>query len=409
MSEEKHKQSDNQNLPMGEDPRESNERKLRLLKRTLIEKRSEYYGSIRSAGNELLSNVPTFITVGSKGDAGYVVAAALGLAIAGIIGYRGNTQKKEYKRALQIWSAFERDSEQDLEQAFEAMANSMQEEGLLFEGIPKHNLQHFRDTEHRMAAQKYGILNKDGNTSDEKSEHGFSDADIRTIEKRGLVGALEILALKAYTSSPKDIVQAVAPRVENAQAKYAHGVDVLAEYVADQIKDGGKNVTKATTYTNIAKGFRAAAVGLRDYEVFSHRARKSKRIRGSHPDLAGTLIEEESLAYEVVDREKLERVSIIRNDLRRHHKDGKLLTTAFGCETGFFAAHAYEANHAIQDGDWWNLAVSSYSIMMASGAYSYLGREVSAILDAVQGRRGRLAEAHHDAEAQYGERILSQG
>lgn len=404
-------------LPIGEDPHEGDRPKLQLLKRTLIEKQRVAKNSLRYGGNEFASNIPTFLSAATKGDAGYIVATACAFSILGIIGYRGISQRAAYNEALEIWSEFESNFKSDPENAYDILEQRMQAKGLLFSGIPEHNLQNFRRTEHRANAIKQGFWDDPKLTQkldhDEEHDVFVSQSILDAYQKNGVASAFAVTSGKLYDTSIKDVVNYAAPKAEALQQSYFmivdKGVDGSMSFLGDQIKDGLKNVFKGATYKDIGGGIKSMFIGARDFRIFAHKARERKRIRPQSPDIPEIRIEENADVLVHADENLISELQTTRADLRQHYKDGKIMSAALTAESGFCTAHFYEAAHAIDEGDWINLGVSTYSLMMASGAFAYLGRQVSSILDVVNSRRARMTELYGEIEGQVAERapILS--
>ena len=188
------------------------------------------------------------------------------------------------------------------------------------------------------------------------------------------------------------------------QEKYFNAVDTGAEYIKEQIQDGGKNIVTLQTYKDILNGFKSAATSAYYFKIFNHRSRDRYRITPSHPELTEPRLEDNPIAVERADDELIEEIKLTRKQIIQTHQDGKLITGAFGFEAAFMGLHFQEAAHAAEDGDGWNLLVSTYSIMMASGAFAYLGRQVTSLFHVANSRRYHMAEQYKLAEDQYTQR-----
>ncbi len=427
-------------MPIGHDEWSQNE-KVKLLRRTLQEKRRAVRASIRAVKNEMASNLPTFYALATTGETSYAVAAACGLAIAAAISYRGYTQYKEFERSMQIWCEFRFNAKHNKESAVVILSDRMHHEGLLFAGVPD-NMGEFSHKEFTKAAEEMGLWDRKQGFG--KAQNAISLYDRKpTAQKLGDVWLAtchwgynysvpgSAYALQKVWSTAKGVrLRAGKQGLEKAQSAaqklgdawlytchwgYNHSVPESAHTLqkvwltagdtfAEQFYEGKDNVTKPETYKNIAKGLWTILRGLVEFKVLKNESREHKKVKPQSEELPNIRIEENRLVRNVVDSKSLDEVAEVRADFRRRLMDGKVIGIAHGAETGFVGSHAYEVVHACGEGDLWAIGLSLWSLGTVSGAYSFLGHELSSLFAVLTSLRARMLQLYPVIEQQYHDR-----
>lgn len=339
-----------------------------LLMRTLIQYRNEYETGGSAIGKETLSNLPTFYAIWTKGGIGYAAATIFGLGIIGVISYRAYKQWLNLKRALEIFVEHEKNMKERPIEAIKLLSERIKKEGLLFQGIGKHDTRLFKAREYRQLAIDFGILPK------------LSRLDEENIE-----------ITSALNSTFK-----VLSELRRAWGK-------SADYISEQLADAAKNIFDPEIHTNIIKGFKTVPSLFASFNLVA-RSAPSVAI-GSYINLqaeeerADIRIKEHTI-IQINDAEQK------RQELKGYVFNERLVGAAFLAETGFMAAHVYEAGEALHEGvqgetDWTQFALSVYSILQAWGAWGFLGREAAQIRDTLKSTQAQMLKLYDAAEGPY--------
>lgn len=373
-----------ESLPIGEGYWDEHDH-VQLLKRALMTTENEWRDSIRKAGNEMASNLPTLMAIGLKGDVGYWFAGACGLGIAGAIGYRGHRQNKRFERALKIFVEFANERTINPDRAREILDKRMRSSGLLFSGLPEQDLSQFSENHYIQVADKRGLWHNKNHLS-------------RTIHRRALPDASAQMQVPA----------------ERANAFCSRALQAVRHGLKEQGQDLILNPFSVDTWKNVGRGGIDFFVLAYEFRNTVSRNRAYTEMVREHPEFGTITIEDHQHMRDAADHNILQEISVTKKDLKEQKTDGTIMATAFAFEAGFMTTHAYEAyeagketfhkyagheegaGHATDGHHTWidepeaALGLSIYSMFMASGAWSYLGREISSIKHTLQSRRARI-------------------
>ena len=429
-----------EDLPLGEDV-DDEEDNVQLLQRAVLQRLDEWREARTRSGNEIASNIPTYIGIGLKGDAGLIAAGIGGTLVAGIIGWRGAQQKNKLVETLKIWVAYQNDVQAGRAQALalqmfrgnavgneaqagraQALANlniRMNESGLLFSGIEEQDLSRFKPGElDRLCgglAEKYGIWYDKTTLGERVKKLRWPDQDKRLETASWL-----------HHHSLADMFRAAA-----ASAK------VIGHYGWGQVRDIWRNPRSPETWKRIGTGL--VDTPLLTYDIARHFVDNARRLRAEarHIDrqngnpttdcpqtLQQIRIEEVGSIHGKVDGHLIAELQTTLDDLNRERRGGLWMTGAMAGETLFYAGHAWNAANAAaglvqpspataaetaaqtwMDHDGMALGLSLFSMALASGAWAHIGREISLIKDEVASRRARaFDELYPQIANQYSER-----
>ncbi len=385
-------------LPIGEGYWDEHDH-VQLLRRALIATENELQDSIRKSANEVASNIPTLMAIGLKGDWTYWVAGAAGAYIAGSIGFRGYRQNARFNRALNIFVEFKNNQYINPDMAKEVLDKRMRSSGLLFSGVPEADLSKFDENHFIAVADKRGLwYNKNYLT--------------KSVHRRALPNGRE----KVFAS----------PEVAKGHCRKALGI--AGHFLWEQIVDLKENPTSAQTWKNIGRGFVDTGILAFEFRNTVSRNRAYQDMVDAHPELAAITVEEHQHVQDAADHNILEEIRVTKRDIKEQKFDGGVMGLAFIAESVFMGMHGYETAHAgyeiyqEQFGEaaagttgphpepehsWIDepevaLGLSLYSIALASGAYAYLGREISSVKDTLQSRRAKvLKDLYPKAMEQY--------
>ncbi len=361
----------------------------KLLKAALMEKRAAAEDSIRRAGNEFFSNLPTFYAMATKGEAGYLVAGLCGLCIVGMISYRGHSQNEDFERVLKIWAAYEKNKTANNPDTFADLAQAMEEEALLFSGVSVDaDLRHFKPTAFKTLAKEKGLWDD------------IPQAD----------------------ASRKEKLVRIFHTVNNCPAP-------VAKFLREQTEDLFTTLFKASTYKNIGKGLSALPQLARHFvtaaghqkphpqkrHLASAAPEKEKKPKDIH-------IEQLDFVDDTIDPHLEKSLDTAYKDRARARKDGLIMGTAHTAETLFTIEHAAKVQSACCDLlnentllSFWNaptetplpltddgtsLVLSTYSIGMTMGAWSYIGQELSHINNTLKSRQAHIVQLYDDLKNQ---------
>lgn len=384
-----------ESLPVGEGYWDEHDH-VQLLRRALMATENEWKDSIRKAGNEMASNMPTLLAIGIKGDAGYWFAGACGLGIAGAIGYRGYRQNKRFNRTLEIFVEFMNNRSVNPDMAKDVLEKRIRSSGLLFSGIPDNDLSKFDEN------------------------HYIAIAD-----KRGLWYNKNYLTERLYRRALPNGSQRVEVSPESVSNFSRKALKTSGHFLLEQGADFFNNPFNPQTWRNIGKGSVDLCILVYEFRNTVSRNRAYQDMVKAHPEFEAIKIEEHDHVHDAADHNILQEIKVTKADLGEQKRDGMIMGAAFTMEAGFMGAHAYEvahaghtlfeenfsdAVHADHSHESWidtpeaAVGLGIYSIFMASGAFAYLGREIASIKDTLQSRRARvLNELYPQAMEQYRE------
>ncbi len=393
-------------LPIGEGYWDEHDH-VQLLRRALMATENEWQDSIRKAGNEMASNIPTLMAIGMKGDAGYWIAGACGLGIAASIGYRGHRQNQRFNRALTIFVEFMNNKSINPDMAKEVLDKRMRSSGLLFSGVPESDLSQFDENHYITIADKRGLWYNKNYLS-------------RRLHSRALPDPS-----KRVTISPEFVAEHSRKAIKHA-----------AKFLGEQALDCVNNPRSPETWKNIGRGAVDFAVLSFEFRNKVSRNRAYRDMVNANPELGGgrITIEDHEHVRAAADHNILEEISVTKADVIEQKRDGMVMNAAFAMEAGFMGAHIYEVGHAghqlydkhvhgdappqttanDHDASWMDspeaaIGLGLYSIFMASGAFSYLGREITSIKNTLQSSRARvLSNLYPRAMEQYQDFKLKQ-
>lgn len=394
-------------LPIGEGYWDEHDH-VQLLRRALMATENEWKDSLRKAGNEMASNLPTLLAIGVKGDAGYWFAGACGLGIAAAIGYRGHRQNQRFNRALGIFVEFMNNKSINPDIAKEVLDKRMRSSGLLFSGVPETDLSKFDENHYITIADRRGLW----------------------YNKNYLSRRLHSRALPDSSTQIEISPEFVAEQSRKALNRAAH-------FVSEQILDCVNNPRSPETWKNVGRGAVDFVILSFEFRNRVSRDRVYKDMVKANPELgSGRIkIEDHEHVRAAADHNILEEISVTKADVIDQKRDGMVMNAAFAMEAGFMGAHTYEVGHAGQqlydkyvhgdesahsagsahdDSSWMDspeaaVGLGLYSIFMASGAFSYLGREITSIKNTLQSSRARvLSNLYPRAMEQYQEFKMKQ-
>ncbi|MBL4804203.1 MAG: hypothetical protein JKY71_05000 [Alphaproteobacteria bacterium] len=385
-------------LPIGEGYWDE-QNHVQLLRRALMATEYELQDSVRKSANEIASNIPTLMAIGMKGDWTYWAAGAAGAYIAGAIGFRGYRQNNRFNRALKIFVEFKNNQYINPDMAKEVLDKRMRSSGLLFSGVPEADLSKFDENHYIAVADKRGLwYNKNFLT--------------KSVHRRALPNGRE----RIFAS----------PEVAKGHCRKA--MSVAGHFLWEQVVDLKENPTSKETWKNIGSGMVDSVILAYEFRNTVSRDRAYKDMVNAHPELGPITVEEHEHVRDAADHNILEEIRVTKRDIKEQKVDGAVMGSAFVAESIFMGTHAYEAAHAgheiyqeqfgeaaagttgphpAPEHSWIDepevaLGLSLYSIALASGAYAYLGREISSVKDTLQSRRARvLKELYPKAMEQY--------
>jgi hypothetical protein len=305
-------------LPIGEGYWDEHDH-VQLLRRALMATENEWKDSLRKAGNEMASNLPTLLAIGVKGDAGYWFAGACGLGIAASIGYRGHRQNQRFNRALTIFVEFMNNKSINPDIAKEVLDKRMRSSGLLFSGVPKTDLSKFDEDHYITIADKRGLW----------------------YNKNYLSRRLHSRALPDSSAEVEISPEFVAQHSRKVLKKTAH-------FIGEQLLDFANNPRSPETWKNIGRGAVDFAILSFEFRNKVSRNRVYRDMVKANPELGGgrITIEDHEHVRAAADHNILEEISVTKADVIDQKRDGMVMNAAFAMEAGFMGAHIYEVGHA---------------------------------------------------------------
>ena len=219
-------------LPFGEGAWDENDN-VQLLKRALIERQREWKDGLQKAGNEIASNIPTFMAAGSKGDAGYIVASIGGGLVAAAIIWRANNQRKKFLETLKIWVEFTNNCRtQSPKKAHKILRRRMDNSGLLFSGIPQHDVRSFNRIDFIKTAEQNNLWYDKPSLKERLARIQFPDADQRLAFSHWLYNESLVTPFEAAVTYGR----------------------VMGKYSLEQVKDVWRNPRSLKTWKDIGLG-----------------------------------------------------------------------------------------------------------------------------------------------------------
>jgi hypothetical protein len=380
-------------LPLG-DGLYDESNNVQLLKRALIEHYKEWYDSRRRRDNELASNLPTFAFAAiDLGNPTFTLASIGGATVVGAIQFRRAREAEKLKQALKIWTEYDTKQKINPVQASRELKQNMQNAGLLFSGIPDHDITRFSERTFSELAQKFNAKSNERDLKSRILSLRFPNAD----QLRNAALWVNFIGIP-------------------------HGLQKTGHFILEQLGDLFKNPINVEIPKNVLKG--AVDTGLLSFRLmkdFAQATRKRIKERSS-PSLDDNSSPIENQHISTIDRSNRVLQSadpIIVAQLRqrleqaqRERVDGAVMSAAYAGETLFMgmhlsacfgAANALSAEKSVvaatndPENSWMQnptliLCLSAYSMALAWGAWGHIGREVSRIKDTLRSRAAQISE-----------------
>ena len=409
-------------LPLGEGIYDE-ENNLQLLQRAVLQRLDEWEEAQTRSGNEITSNIPTYIGAALKGDEGLIAAGIGGTIVAGIIIWRGHQQRNKLVDTLKIWVEYKNELKINSPKARKDLNVRMNESGLLFSGIEEQDLSRFKDGELDQLctdlSKKHGLWYDKITLPERIKNLRLPDADTR----------LQI-GFWLHNDSITDTF-----RVATGYAS------IMWDYSLGQIKDIWRNPRSPDTWKRIGIGL--ADTPLLTYDIAKHFIDSARRQRAEaqHIDqkdgslttndpetLQQIRIEHVEAIRDEVDDHLITELDSTQEDSKHERRDGMWMIGAQAGETLFYAGHIHSAatsgynlvqHHILGkppettpetwiDNDETAFGLSLVSMALASGAYAHIGREISLIKKSLRSRRAQVfGDLYPKIAAQYSERVNS--
>ncbi len=411
---------------------------VQLLKRALIEYYGSWHDGARRRNNELVSNLPTFFGAAVKADNSLLIGASIGGAlVAAAIQWRSQREKNKLIDTLKIWIKFQNDLQHDPLNALDTLNKNMRDGGLLFSGIPEHNLNNFPEKKLIQAAKKFKVwydkdfIEQKRNIRLPKAEdfHGAS----RWISCVGIPKVLNNtcdlmsgrLNLFDKQHFPKWNIKLPTTEDFHDASRWISCVATptvlngTCEFVSEQLSDLYKN-PRWSTFKTIGKGLKDTGpllckdIAGHFIQAARHKHSERKHLDPEHgtpitndrEDLQQIRIEHCDVIMSAADPVYAERLFKVLKQAKSERFDGAVMGTANIGETVFMGMHGMEIFHAAQDliegsteaPETWmdnpftTITLSVGSICLALGAHRHIGAEVSHIRATLESRAAETSE-----------------
>lgn len=384
-------------LPLGEGLYDESDN-VQLLKRALIEHYKEWFDSRRRRDNEFASNLPTFAFAAlDLGNPTFTLASIGGATVVAAIQFRRSREAKKLKEALKIWTEYTAKIPHNPLQASLELKQNMQNAGLLFSGIPDHDITRFSERIFNELAQKFNAKSNENDLKSRILDLRFPNAD----QLREAAIWLKFIGI---------------PRVRQE----------TVGFIREQIGDLLKNPLNPQIPKNVLKG--AVDTALLSFRLMKDFAQATKkRIKEkSSPSLDDnsdqieapqirqhtSTIDSSNRILQSADPVIIEQLRQRLEQAQRERVDGVVMGAAYAGETLFMgmhlsaffgAANALSAEKSVvattndPENSWMQnpaliVFLSAYSMALAWGAWGHIGREVSRIKDTLRSRAAQISE-----------------